>query len=61
MNVGGFDLSGGISQRLADGYWLNIGVAGILGRERNIRPPENSTFPGDYGGRGAMLGIGVRW
>jgi long-chain fatty acid transport protein len=61
MNVGGFDISGGISQRLSGGYWLNISVAGILGRERNIGPPENSVFPGKYGGRGLMLGTGLRW
>lgn len=61
MNVGGFDISGGISQRLANDWWVNIGVAGILGLNRNIGPPENSLFTGRYGGRGAMLGLGLRW
>lgn len=61
MNVGGYDIGGGISQRLTRGYWLNIGVACILELERNIGPPENYSFPGKYGGRGAMLGVGVRW
>lgn len=61
MNVSGFDFSGGIIQRLPGGPWLNIGLAGILGLERQIGPAENPLFPGKYGGRGAMMGIGLRW
>jgi long-subunit fatty acid transport protein len=60
LNLGGFDISGGIGKRIGS-YWLNIGVAGILGLNRTIGPPENSTFAGKYGGRGAMVGMGVRW
>jgi long-subunit fatty acid transport protein len=60
LNLGGFDISGGIGKRIGS-YWLNIGVAGILGLDRTIGPPENPTFAGKYGGRGAMLGMGVRW
>jgi hypothetical protein len=60
LNLGGFDISGGIGKRIGS-YWLNIGVAAILGLNRTIGPPENITFPGKYGGRGAMLGLGVRW
>jgi long-subunit fatty acid transport protein len=60
INLGGFDVSGGIGKKIG-GIWLNIGVAGIFGLNRTIGPPENLTFPGKYGGRGAMLGIGVRW
>jgi long-subunit fatty acid transport protein len=61
INLGGFDISGGIGKRIGNNYWLNIGAAAILGLHRTIGPPENSTFPGKYGGRGAMLGMGVRW
>src|SRR5262245_47963243 len=60
LNLGGFDISGGIGKRVRD-LWLNFGVAGILGLNRTIEPAENPAFPGKYGGRGAMLGMGVRW
>jgi hypothetical protein len=60
INLGGFDISGGIGKRIRS-YWLNIGAAAILGLNRTIGPPENTAFPGKYGGRGAMLGMGVRW
>jgi Outer membrane protein transport protein (OMPP1/FadL/TodX) len=59
INLGGFDLSGGIGKRM-NGHWLNISVAVVLGQERTIGPPENSLFPGKYRGNGAMLGIGWR-
>ena len=61
MNTGGFDISGGIGLRMLGEAWLNIGVAGILGQERDILPTENPPFAGRYGGNGAMLGIGLRW
>ncbi|HKX31158.1 MAG TPA: outer membrane protein transport protein [Blastocatellia bacterium] len=60
INLGGFDLSGGIGKRIG-GHWLNLAVAGILGRSRTIGPLENPTFAGRYSGRGAMLGLGWRW
>jgi hypothetical protein len=59
INLGGFDISGGIGKRIGS-CWLNIGAAAILGLNRTIGPPENATFAGKYGGRGAMLGMGVR-
>ncbi|HZS04771.1 MAG TPA: outer membrane protein transport protein [Blastocatellia bacterium] len=61
MNTGGFDIAGGVGRRIASGFWLNIGVAGILGLERRIGSEKNPLFPGRYTGRGAMLGIGLRW
>jgi hypothetical protein len=60
INLGGFDFSAGIGKQV-HGLWLNLGAAIILGRERTIGPPETSSFPGRYGGNGAMLGIGWRW
>jgi Outer membrane protein transport protein (OMPP1/FadL/TodX) len=59
INLGGFDISGGIGKRIGS-CWLNIGAAAILGLNRTIGPPENAMFAGKYGGRGAMLGMGVR-
>jgi hypothetical protein len=41
--------------------WLNVGVAVILAQERKIGPPANPLFPGEYGGWGGVLGVGVRW
>jgi hypothetical protein len=60
LNLGGFDISDGIGKRIQD-LRLNFGVARILGLNRTIEPEENPAFPGKYGGRGAMLRIGVRW
>jgi long-subunit fatty acid transport protein len=60
LNLGGFDISGGIGKRIGD-LWLNFGVAVILGLNRTIEPTENPAFPGKYGGQGAMLGMGLRW
>jgi hypothetical protein len=60
VNLGGFDISAGIGKRIGS-FWVNIGAAGILGLSRTIGPPENPTFAGKYGGRGALLGMGVRW
>jgi long-subunit fatty acid transport protein len=61
INTGGFDISGGVIRRVMDHRWLNIGVAVILAQERKIGPPANTLFPGEYGGWGGVLGIGVRW
>jgi long-chain fatty acid transport protein len=61
INTGGFDFSGGVIRRVMDHRWLNIGVAVILAQERKIGPPANTLFPGEYGGWGGALGIGVRW
>ena len=60
MNIGGFDISGGVGKRIGDGYWLNIGVAGILGSERRIGSGENVLFHVKYSGNGLLLGIGLR-
>ncbi|MEW6729993.1 MAG: outer membrane protein transport protein [Acidobacteriota bacterium] len=59
VNVGGLDISGGIGKKIF-GRWLNIGAAGIFGRERSIGPPANRLFPGEYNGRGFLIGIGMR-
>ncbi len=61
INPGGFDISGGVIRRVTGDAWINIGVAAILARNRDIGPPENVLFPGRYGGIGAMLGVGLRW
>jgi Outer membrane protein transport protein (OMPP1/FadL/TodX) len=61
INTGGFDYSGGVIRRIMGDRWLNIGVAVILAQERMIGPPANPFFPGEYGGWGGMLGVGVRW
>jgi long-subunit fatty acid transport protein len=61
INTGGFDFSGGVIRRVMDDRWLNIGVAVILAQERRIGPPANPLFPGEYGGWGGVLGVGVRW
>ncbi|MBO0721841.1 MAG: outer membrane protein transport protein [Blastocatellia bacterium] len=60
INLGGFDISGGIGKRIGSA-WVNIAVAGILGLDRTIGPPENTAFAGKYTGRGALLGMGFRW
>lgn len=61
INTGGFDYSGGVIRRIMGDRWLNIGVAVILAQERRIGPPANPLFPGEYGGWGGVLGVGVRW
>jgi long-subunit fatty acid transport protein len=61
INTGGFDFSGGVIRRIMGDRWLNIGVAVILAQERRIGPPANPLFPGEYGGWGGVLGVGVRW
>jgi long-subunit fatty acid transport protein len=61
INTGGFDFTGGVIQRIAGDLWLNVGVAGVLAQERTIGPPANFLFPGEYGGWGATLSVGVRW
>jgi long-subunit fatty acid transport protein len=61
INTGGFDFTGGVIRRVMDDRWLNIGVAVILAQKRNIGPPANPLFPGEYSGWGGVLGIGVRW
>ena len=61
MNTGGFDFSGGVIRRIMGDRWLNIGVAVIMAQERRIGPPANPLFPGQYGGWGGMLGVGMRW
>jgi long-subunit fatty acid transport protein len=61
INTGGFDFSGGVIRRIMGDRWLNIGVAVILAQERKIGPPANTLFPGEYGGWGGALGVGVRW
>jgi len=61
INTGGFDFTGGVIRRIMGDRWLNIGVAVILAQERKIGPPANPLFPGEYGGWGGVLGVGVRW
>ena len=61
INTGGFDFSGGVIRRIMGDRWLNIGVAVVLAQERRIGPPANPLFPGEYGGWGGVLGVGVRW
>jgi|SoiMethySBSTD1v2_1073268.scaffolds.fasta_scaffold64026_2 Outer membrane protein transport protein (OMPP1/FadL/TodX) len=61
INTGGFDFTGGVIRRVMGDRWLNIGVAVILAQERRIGPPANPLFPGDYGGWGGVLAVGVRW
>jgi hypothetical protein len=61
LNLGGFDISGDIGKQVFEHYWLNVGVAGILGQERTIGPPRNAVNAGCYNGRGGMLGIGLRF
>jgi outer membrane protein transport protein (OMPP1/FadL/TodX) len=61
INTGGFDFTGGVIRRVMGDRWLNIGVAVILAQERRIGPPANPLFPGEYGGWGGVLGVGVRW
>jgi long-subunit fatty acid transport protein len=61
INTGGFDFSGGVIRRIMGDRWLNIGAAVILAQERKIGPPANPLFPGEYGGWGGVLGVGVRW
>jgi long-chain fatty acid transport protein len=61
INTGGFDFSGGVIRRIMKDRWLNIGVAVILAQKRNIGPPANTLFPGEYSGWGGVLGVGVRW
>jgi long-subunit fatty acid transport protein len=61
INTGGFDFSGGVIRRIMGDRWLNIGVAVVLAQERRIGPPANPLFPGEYGGWGGVLGVGLRW
>jgi long-subunit fatty acid transport protein len=61
INTGGFDFTGGVIRRIMDDRWLNIGVAVILAQERKIGPPANPLFPGEYGGWGGVLAVGLRW
>ena len=61
INTGGFDFSAGVIRRIMGDRWLNVGVAGVLGQERNISPAANPLFPGEYGGWGGVLGLGLRW
>ena len=61
VNTGGFDFSAGVIRRTVGDLWLNISVALILAQERKIGPPVDPLFPGQYGGWGGMLGVGMRW
>ncbi len=59
INTGGIDVSGAIYKKIL-GQWFNVGIAGLIGRERIVEPQVNPAFSGAYRGHGIMISLGMR-
>ncbi|GAC1445998.1 MAG: hypothetical protein NVSMB56_01140 [Pyrinomonadaceae bacterium] len=59
VNTGGSELNFGVGKKISN-RWINVGVTGVFGNERNISSTQNQLFPGKYRSKGFIIGIGLR-
>lgn len=59
VNTGGSELNFGLGKKVSD-RWVNVGVTGVFGNERNINLSQNQFFPGKYRSKGFIISFGLR-